>query len=438
MSIDQFLGHSNRGSRQKLMKDWTDTPEHAITIWLHTRAPILALWRHNWKVISVREKDRVTTREVWNERLVCYEDEEVLKNQEWRDKSSGERETAPKLCPVCLMIEHVRRDVREGRMSWTQPIFQFKGDDPKKNVTVLAAGLWNGFGAKELAPEQRKMMADVPPQFGGPVYARDAWKQNLKAKLEYAFTVVDDAAPENGVQVTVQSNLLGQKVQEVISKSIKELGREDGNPAVKPYAIRWEYDPREDVEFSKKYDALRMSRVQLRPAIAQLIRGEAPSLAKLAERFNLETLRANMERHSLVKLPFDEFFAPARAAAKPGTRVPDVGTAPDAFAPPTYLTGDDGQPEVVRETKEELFGCDSEGCDGVMRATDTQCVKCGRKYVVEQAAPVPPPQPALPKRSTAVPVAAPVQVKIQDNVNASDESLGFAPNGVDTYDDIPF
>jgi hypothetical protein len=408
MNIDQFLGHSSRGRKQKMLGDWKDTPEHSIIVWLHTNASILALWRHNWKRINVWEdrQTRAVTRSVWVDRIVCYEHEENLKVQNFRDKTTGAREYPPVLCPHCKMIEHFRGMVGRSELNWCAPVFGFQGDDPAKHETIHAGGLWNAFGDKNLTAVQKAEMAAVLPKDGGPIYSKNAWKENQKAKLEYAFTVVVDAKPEDGIQITVGPNDLGQKVQEVIAKSMKELGREDGNPAIHPFAIQWEYNPADGVEFGKRYDATRMGKIRLRPAIEKLIRvDEPPSLVQLAEPFNLQTHRANLERHCLVKgIPWDSFFEAARGAA---VQVPiniDSGrlTAETPRRDPEQVAlvgalSDAAEPEVVDADGNPLFGCDTKDCKGVMRATDTECPACHRSYKVAAAAP--PPAPALPKRS---------------------------------------
>jgi hypothetical protein len=446
MSIDAFLGHSPRGGgRQKLLKDWTDDEDRrdprtglfTIVVWLHPAASILALYRHGWKKLVVREDrdTRAVKKDIWTDRLVCYEDESVLREQHFRDRNTGVRDNPPKLCPHCLMTEHVYTEVRQGRMSWTQPLFRFSGaDDARQNCVLHAGGLFNAFGNKKLTDAQKKEMADVSPADGGPLYPREAWKQTQIPKLEYAFTVVDDAHPENGVAVTVESNLLGQKVQEVIRKSIKELGTEDGNIGRKPYALEWSYDPKEGIEFSKVYDVTRLGKVALRPVVATLLRGEAPSLEQLAKRFNLEEHRANLERHALVKLPWDQFFEPARKlASHPQAAVQsDVGPVERAS-------------EVWEKTnvehpvpKEELFACDGPGCDAALRATDPKCPKCGYVYVVEPPPASDPPKQAtaLPKRSTAGQgQVAPVQRAPEPAPAGS--AAGFAPP-FDDGDDVPF
>jgi len=233
----------------------------------------------------------------------------------------------------------------------------------------------------------------------------------------------------------------------VIGKSIKELGREEGNPALNPYAIQWQYDPREGVAFDKQYDATRMGRVKMRPIVEQLIRRTAPpSITYLTDRFNLDKHRANLERHAIplqstkgrrIDVPWDSFFEAARreVGSRPQVSVPRDVTPPFDHRSVGAGAGDERDEEKPAEpagaTDDGLFGCDTDGCAGVMRATDIECSVCHRRYDVLAALGHETPKP-LPKRSAASPAPAPAadpgkQFGVQASAIESD------PN-----DDIPF
>ena len=445
MTFDQFMGHKARGEKKKYFNKWKqDDPYNAI-VWLHPLASILALWRHGFpKIELVTNKDtQVATREVWTSRLLCWEDEDTIKAR-FHDRNTGMREKPVQICPVCLMTEHVYQLVRTNQMSWVDPLFKFEGSDPKKTRWIHAAGLWNGFSGDKLPDKAKAEMAAVPIERGGPLYQRDAWMQNASPKLEYAFQVVDNAAPENGLQISIEPALLGEKVQELVAKAIKSFGPDKGNPSKNPYAIQFEYDPRDGIEFSKKYDATPLWQVPMSPAVRRLlIETPALDMSDLAQRWNLDTVRANLERHALVKLPWDKFFAPAKAwerqkeaeqAQAPQQeqqRVPEVGhgVAPQLPQQPASVSGfacHHCKRGVVPDDTGICMHCSAEhilcgACEKPMLAAASVCPHCGAKYVVEGAV-----LPAIPPFRDEAP-AAPAPT--------ADANAYYAG---DPTDDIPF
>lgn len=453
MSVDDFLRHSAKSSGKKqYLRDWAGERPYEIVIWLHTLAPITALWRHNFKEVVVREdkETRRATREIWQSRLVCYEDEETLKSQFWRNKETGERDYPPRLCPICKLIENVRGRVAAGKLSWVSPVFAFKGTDSRKDVTLHAGGLYNAFGAKDLAKEDKEQMAAVSPEKGGPIYARDAWKQALTAKLEYMFVVVDNDDPAKGPQIAIESNLLGAKVQNVIAHAVKSLGDPKlGNPVHNPYAIQWTHNPADGIGFDKRYDACRMERVRPSPAVEKMIReSEVPDTSQITARFNPRTVMARMQTHALVEFPWDDLFADAIKAWDADARKRDHDTEQGAQDRHPVM-GDGSDRGRYAETRvsapvpqppkdEELFGCDD--CGKPMKASDPTCPHCGKVYEVVSAAP---PAPVLPKRSEArrnlmpggVIPPAPVPAPAAVSQPSAGSGGGYAG---DPDDDIPF
>jgi hypothetical protein len=126
---------------------------------------------------------------------------------------------------------------------------------------------------------------------------------------------------------------------------IESLGETEGHPLRTPYAIRWMYQP-EEAEFNKKYRALAMPRLAYTDEIRALIEeSPAPDISNLIGRGDIATLRASMEEHALIKLPFDRIFAAAeaegggqRSAAAPkappsAPRAPEVHTEPAKAEP---------------------------------------------------------------------------------------------------------
>lgn len=458
MSMDEFMGHSNRSTKKKYLKNWKKESPYAITVWLSCLSSIVALWRHGFPRIELVEdkQTKQKTKEVWTYRLVCYEDEDVIKHAGWRDRVTGEREKPPVLCPHCKMIEDVYQRVLRGELGWADPIFRFQADDPRKTRVIHAAGLWNGFGAKELTDAQKAMMQNCRPENGGPIYQKDAWQQNSLAKLEYAFAVVDNDDVAGGVQVAIEPNLLGDKLKTAIAeraKALKLAGKDPSfaDPTIHPYAFRWEYNPAKDIEFGKKYSTFILGDMRPTPAIEKLLREtDPPDMTTLAEKFNLKTHRALLERHAVAKLPFDDYFkaafaweearkngAPAEAPREPVAagasydrameaaegRAPEVGgTRVPEQVPATPTMGDGGV---------ELVACDD--CGKAIKMTDPRCPHCGKQYEVDAAPAAAPPPAPMPTRSQAA------QSKLGPVAPPQEESPGGGGGWPgDPGDDIPF
>lgn len=390
MNLDEFLGHSStaRGNGGGKIVNWRKKEPPQIDTWLHTKSPIVAVWRHGWPRIAEIDRDGTKTREVWGGTFNCWESEDVLRKQ-YRRADDGSRIMPPSTCPICLMIEWVRTEVAAGRLSWVEPLFKFEGDDADKATIITAGGLYNAFGG-DLS---RQEIADL--RRAG-IRRDEAWKQNMMAKCSYVFAIVDHEDPSKGVQTAVETTALGDAVKRVIRDQIDSLGAVEGHPFRTPYAIRWQYRPKE-VEFSKKYHALAMPRLACSAEIRDLIENSPPpDLSAIINRGNAVALHAAMAAHALVDLPLDRFFAAAEGASQlPAPRAQDPAPAPTPAArrkppvkaepvAPVYPPGTDTLP------------CDE--CGAVMAATDATCWKCGAQYEVD-AAPAAP-APAKPKTTT--------------------------------------
>ena len=507
MSVSQFLGHSNKGKSKKYLKKWSSEPPYAITVWLLPSAPIMSLWRHGFlRLETVKDKQTQAERkEVWGARIGCLESEEVLQKMHWRDKTTHTRDVPPVICPMCLMIEDVYQRIARGELSWVSPVFYFDGlrrvgKSYVQGQFVHAGGLTNMFANKKMSDAQRAAMAAVPVQQGGPIYQRDSWAQNALAKLEYGFAVVDHDAVSEGPQIAIVPNLLGGKVQtaiqhrkkELIASGVpEELAIQQSDPSITPYPFRWEHDPADGIEFSKMYDAIPLSTVRMTPAIKKILRStEPPEMAGLAEKPNLRALRATLERHAMIKLPWDQYFeaafkweegrkhaetaagassvdramaaaegraAPATHAAAPlppishpiggpspnATPAPYVPAPAPAQVPPSnpanIVTGDDGV---------EIVACDR--CQAAIKITDPKCPHCGMVYEVEPVTPPPPPLRTRAQAAAGAPAPAPAYAP--PPAAMAPAGGGYAPppapvagdaEGGDGYpgdpnDDIPF
>jgi hypothetical protein len=453
LTLGAFMSHSNRaggGPRKTYLKDPKAWKDNAVTVWLSTQASIYPLWRHPFQKVEVvtDRQTKESRREVWQQKLVCYEGEETLQKQYWRDKETGTRELPPLVCPHCLLVEDVRQRVLSGKLDWRQPLFRFTGSDPTKtirfgkfvvnvgDVFIHAGGFCGLFNDKDMSDVRKKELAEIPKEKGGPVYQSSAFRQNNLAKLEYVFTVVQHDDVAAGLQVAIMPNLLGAKMQTALQHRMKSLGEEEGNPLVRPVAFRWEHNPDDQVSFDKKYDVMTVEKVRITPAIEKLVREtEPPDLSGLLEKFNWKTHRALLERHALVKLPWDSYFEEvARRFPEGGGKSERSDRNSSSGGPAPEVGRSAPTPPAAKEEEPDTFGCDS--CGTEMQPTDTVCPKCGARYDVEAEEPPPPPKPPLRKRSEARaaapaprgnlgPVAPPPEAERDQDLDANEDDIPF-------------
>jgi len=507
MTIDQFMQHSTRGGGGgKHLKGWKK--EGTITVWLSCQASINTRWTHGFYRCEPREdkETKEKTIEVWQDKLGCRETEEDLGKRYFRDKKTGEREYPPALCPDCKMSEDIyqrclvglataeamlRRDPKvevaaieaelrkRGEIWWLSPLFQFNGvvrdfeGRPIADRLIMhAGGMFHAaneavpaFANKKLTAEHKALMARVPKEMGGPLYFKnnnephkEVWRQNFQPKMEYVFVVANNAHPEGGLQIAVETSLLGDKMKTEIGKEMKRAGAtpEKGNPLLYPYAFRWDYDGTDGIEFSKKYDATALTNVRLMPAVEKLIRDTEPpneALAKLMEKPNLQTHRARLEKYAVgggKLLPFDQYFADAVRAAKDA---PDPAAAAERPAPEVGRPREStpAHPAPAPPPEDEEVDCDAtlpsgQKCGAVMKMSDPVCPSCGFVYDVQPAAP--PPPPPRPTRSqakaarAAAPAPAPAAPAARGDLGAAAPPVDDLASGGgypgDDMDDLPF
>jgi hypothetical protein len=303
MSLNAFLGHRTSGGSGEFLEPWRD--KGSVRIWLHTKAGFHALWNHNWpRVVTV--KDRQTKEDkliVVSSRFVCHDPETVTRKARFKD-DDGRREHSPVRCPICFMLDWISAEVAAGRLDWCTPIFQFNGEgDEERNITLHAGGMIGLFGKKELSKEELQQMKKAG------VSRKTAWREKIEVRCQYLFQVVDDQDPSAGVVKALEAGDLGDKLKEELRKEIKKRG-ERGNPAINPYPLLWEYDENEE-QFGKKYKVTALSDDKPSRTILNLIQGPKLDLSKDIAPGNCIGLRAEMEQHALIDLPFDDFFAQA-------------------------------------------------------------------------------------------------------------------------------
>lgn len=386
------------------MGNWKTRSGSKVNVFLHTKILPISLWRHGIPKFFVKEDDggEALVR-VFSDNLNCWEEERVLKRQYKYD--NGKREIPPVVCPLCLLIEAVKKLIDDEKLEWTTPLFRFLGDDPKESVVIHAGGFIGEYN--DDCDEKEKTALKKAG-----ISLRDAWKENARAKMSYVFYVVDADHVDKGVQVAIETGLLGDKVKDVISDAVESLGEDKGDFRKHPYAIQWKHLPDETLP-NKKYKATRLERVLLTPEIEKFIRGDKPDYKNVVKPFSRNEIRARLEKACVASvreiIPWDDVFERARpkddddVAKDAGeTRVsPDRQRAPEVGHRDTSRSPL-GVPQVAATEDDEIVACDDGaggGCGKAMRLSDSKCPHCGLVYEVEAKEPEPPAPPKLAIRS---------------------------------------
>src|ERR1019366_4354029 len=169
------------------------------------------------------KQTQVKTTEVYGDNLVCYEDEDTLESMHFRN-DDGTRKKPPQVCPFCIMLEHLVQLVRQGKLDWRVPLFEFKGTDSSKNRLFHVGGITGLFNAKKLTDAQLAELAGAAStdpakvalqqagndpwypasKWRGPIYRKGdnaAFLQDARPKAEYALTVLDNDDVGAGNQI---------------------------------------------------------------------------------------------------------------------------------------------------------------------------------------------------------------------------------------------
>jgi hypothetical protein len=407
MGIDDFLGHrTSSGGGSNFLGNWkkregdskrtpVPLPPASVDTWLHRKCGIVSIWRHNFPRKVVKEDKDTKEKEIkfWSGNHVCWEHEDLLKQQFKRDRDTGRRIAPPKVCGICKFLEWLQEQVAEGNISWTDEAFRFEPDEDDP-IILHVGGMYGAFGAKDMSDEQKKELRKAK------IFLTDAWKENVNAKASYVFRVVDHDNPDKGVQVAIETALLGDKVRLVINDSMSSLGSDEGNPLKHPYAIRWTHRDKEK-EFHKKLHAQRIDRLELTDEIEALITDtDPPAIDHVTKRFDWRKVKAEMMEHCVleVDVPWDDLFAAHESESEEDDEAPE-SEKPKAKSngkhiPPTVKSKKKPEPE-----EEEMLACDE--CDKPMKASADECPHCGHKYDVAGEEEEKPEPKKLPKRSEA-------------------------------------
>jgi hypothetical protein len=388
-SVDDFLSHRSTERSGGFLSGWKK--DGKVDTWM-VCLPV-ALWRHGGvpRVVVVENK---TTKEnetrVWSGNWSCHETEDVLKKQYKRDEEKN-RVAPPNYCALCRLTDVMFHLVTSGRVDWLKPIFKFEGDEAKETKVLHAGGMWMSRKSyEELEKDELKRAKDA-----GVSLKEMSWQENCFAKMEYVARVVDNAHPESGVQIATVTSSLGDKIKDVIVDQREDRGVEEGDPFKNPYAIQWEFREREPVP-ANMYKVRPMLKLPLTPAINALLQAEPPDISKMVQPFNTQEMRAFLESHALVKLPWDDIFnvqkripkAPEslKDVAPPKTKSTQVAVPEDLEEPKpskAVQKAKPARPAIPSEDDPKAVNCAACGTDDDLKPMwedDTTCPHCGAKY----------------------------------------------------------
>lgn len=408
-SMKSFAGH-RAGGRSKFISKWKENGNSAgkkgctgsLETWMHRKTLPLATYRHSFPIPTmVKDKDDKSkqVKRIFSKTFVCHETEATLEGQYFRDRDTGARKHPIERCGACKLVEWCyqqavlfeehRGSKKPKGLSFTTPIFRFESEDePNDNITLHIGGIANLFG-KDLTDAQKKDLKESKIRLSGD---NGAWRENAWAKCQYGMFVVDNANVDDGVQLAVEAGTLGDEIKRVLNDEL------DNNLDIQkmPYCIRWEYYKNE-ADLKKKYKARPLRTMKPSARIMKLISGEAPTYPEdLTEPFNQQTLRAILERACILPkgvVPWDELFPTKEQSAKwakedaeAAAEEEDEDEEEEEEETParsrTKGGDDEDEDDDADEDEDEEFACDNDDCDQIVKASDTECPKCGTKFKV--------------------------------------------------------
>lgn len=326
--FDDFLDYSSKGGKSGgYLGGWKknkDDEHGEITVWMHVGFMPAPFWCHPiYAVIEMTKEDKLI---VVPRRWTCHESN-VMVNvrdkpvsnaalQKWRNED-GTAEHTPTVCPMCILTSVIARLVDKGEIGFTDVVFEWNGTED--TVQILAGGIYGHFRKKKgLTRDQQNAMRKAK------VRQDEAFKHDMRTGLKYLFGVLDDAHPERGLVTTVESEGLSNKVRaaffaegEIVQAKTKidmrdERVRGQWDPSITPYSLIWKYDGTKD--FDDKFTVVPIRGGEMPDAVkAIIVDGELPDTSDL-EPGNCHVLRAELEAHCKVDLPWDEIFGPAAEA----------------------------------------------------------------------------------------------------------------------------
>lgn len=286
MALTTFLNSAQRSGGGQWLPKWKDRGK--IVVWLHTKVEPVIVYSHQFTSLEVgQDADTGKARSFvkwW--KFVSPDPDPVHRNQNFRDDDDNMR-VPPDRDPFLLLREWLRRADHIGMDDAI-----FKWVNPKDNETTI----WTRGELSGLIDRGKR-------KFG----------HTLDTKIEYIFAVVRNDAPGDGVLLARETQLVGQKVVEVIRQRQGEHGDEGGDPTLNPYAFVWQYNDAEKSPMNK-YKVWKGDHPCSDDIWAAITSDDPPDPSEFA-RFrdgDLQKMRAVMEaaaRSAGATLPFDEIFS---------------------------------------------------------------------------------------------------------------------------------
>jgi len=402
VGYDEFLNHSSGGGGGSFLKSWKDDGQ--IDVWPHPLAGAGIRWAHSfWHITKKRERGGDEVDVVKSYRWICHEREIILRKQRFRDDEighkpydlvgDGSREYPPEICPMCILIEMLRDQVRAGRLPWTSPLFEWSLKDDSEVVTVGGfCGLFSR-PKNDYTDEQRKEMHKAG------IEQDEIFMENAAAKCDYIMRVVDDSNPDDGIVIAPVADTLGRRIQKAYKDRI-ESSKGAFVPSRDPMCMRWKFD--DSKTFEKKYDLVPLIEAKPSEEILEALATDLPSIDDMLAPGNVATLRAQMEKHCLLKgVPWDQVFDRAEAAERarekattkgepwdgareaaqaaraPAPVAPPAAAAPPPSRAPEQATPAPSAPAPAVQGGDEEYEC--EVCGGP-NSSETRCRHCGAEY----------------------------------------------------------
>lgn len=377
-NLDDFLDDTKPkggrgGGRLKSWKKNIDEKHGQLTAWLARWFMPKKLWTHQqvYNVVEVKEEgSSEPVLKVYSRRFNCHEgpvkkrvgkDEVSLASlQRWRNED-GTAEHSPTVCPMCILTSVVARLVAEGKIGFADVVFEWRGTEDV--VQIRAGGIYGHFRkTRGLTKAQQVAMRKAGAR------QSEAYKEDMRPQLKYGLLLVDDANVDKGLVTAIESEALGDKIRAAIiteGKKVEQMTKIDmrddrvrgrWDPSINPYPFFVEYDDTKDYE--DKYRVTPLVGQEMGDDIrALVVDGEAPDLSDF-ELGDCWTLRAELQSHAKVDLPWDEIFGPAEKA---GLMVPpgesksevDEDDGEEERAPEVNGTAGTKQEEAQAGAKEE-------------------------------------------------------------------------------------
>lgn len=427
--INDFLNHESgtRGKRAKTLR-WTKNGE--VTVWLHTKYPPKPTWRYKLP-IPVTYPDKLLKMDktdVWTKYFVSHDSENVHRAMYERDEN-GQRKVPPK-DPFGKLLEAVYQLVVTRKIDPMTPAWVVR-DDVKQ--TIFTAAGFCGLLSGQKIPYYITASMQEAAKNKSPVLSTPGWQQTANAKLYYVFAVVDNNAVDEGVQLAVETSLLGDCVKKAIHKAKEVFGSAHSNPLKTPYAFKWTYKKNETP--MNMYDSTFTSTnvVPLTPAIEELITSDDSSLpddSEYLQPYNVAHLRSYVETYMpqqlQSKLNLDSLFDGVKAVKPERKQNNETSNRVDVPQPMKHETSTryvDTSALTSSESEEsdDLVECDE--CGKAIGANDPKCKYCGHVYI-EETPPPPPQKQAIRKRSElkgAQPLPTPPAASVNHSLDDKDD-----------------